>query len=71
MKSSEIVLLVQVHTISVTKSNGHLPSVIHCVKREEENLQKEKEEKEEEEEDEEEDDDDNSSISYRPAIPHG
>ena len=60
----------QVHTISVTKSNGHLPSVIHCVKREEENLQKEKEEKEEEEE-EEEDDDDNSSISYRPAIPHG
>ena len=60
----------QVHTISVTKSNGHLPSVIHCVKSEEENLQKEKEEKEEDEE-EEEDDDDNSSISYRPAIPHG
>ena len=48
------------HTISVTKSNGHLPSVIQCVKTEE---QMERREKDEE--------DDDSSISYRPSIPIG
>ena len=55
------------HTISVTKSNGHLPSVIQCVKTEEQMERREKDEDEEEEED----DDDDSSISYRPSIPIG
>jgi len=60
----------QVHTISVTKSNGHLPSVIQCVKTEEQMERREKDEEDEDEEEEEEDDDD-SSISYRPSIPIG
>ena len=60
------------HTISVTKSNGHLPSVIQCVKIEEEKERGEKQEEDEEEEEvEEEEEDDDSSISYRPSIPLG
>ena len=58
------------HTISVTKSNGHLPSVIQCVKTEEQMERREKEE-DEEDEDEDEEDNDDSSISYRPSIPVG
>ena len=58
------------HTISVTKSNGHLPSVIQCVKTEEQMERWEKDEEDEDEEEEEEEDDD-SSISYRPSIPIG
>ena len=53
----------------MTKSNGHLPSVIQCVKREEEKEKGEK--KEQQEEEEEEDEEDDSSISYRPSIPIG
>ena len=53
----------------MTKSNGHLPSVIQCVKIEEEKERGKKEEEEEEEDNEDEDDD--SSVSYRPAIPLG
>ena len=57
------------HNISVTKSNGHLPSVIQCVKIEEEKERGKKDEEEEEEDNE--DVDDDSSVSYRPAIPLG
>ena len=57
------------HTISVTKSNGQLPSVIQCVKTEEHMERGEKDEEDEEEEEEE--DDDDSSVSYRPSIPLG
>ena len=54
----------------MTKSNGHLPSVIQCVKTEEQMERREKDEEDEDEEEEEEEDDD-SSISYRPSIPIG
>ena len=54
----------------MTKSNGHLPSVIQCVKTEDER-QKGKKKEEDEEEEEEEQDDDDSSRSYRPSIPLG
>ena len=54
----------------MTKSNGHLPSVIQC-KTEEEKERGQKKDEEEEEEEEEEKDDDDSSISYRPSIPLG